>query len=62
MTRQRRSFDPSCKLEVVRMIKEQGLSISHVSQTMDIGMTAIRRAGWSSTRLSNKASQELASR
>jgi transposase len=43
MTRQRRSFDPSFKLEVVRMIKEQGLSISHVSQTMDIGVTAIRR-------------------
>jgi transposase len=43
MTRQRRSFDPSFKLEVVRMIKAQGLSISHVSQTMDIGVTAIRR-------------------
>ena len=43
MTRQRRNFDPSFKLEVVRMIKEQGLSISHVSQTMDIGATAIRR-------------------
>jgi transposase len=25
------------------MITEQGLSISHVSQTMDIGVTAIRR-------------------
>ena len=43
MTRQRRSFDPSFKLEVIRMIKEQGLSISHVSQMMDVGMTAIRR-------------------
>ena len=43
MTRQRRSFDPSFKLEVVRMIKEQGLSVSNVSQTMDIGETAIRR-------------------
>lgn len=43
MTRQRRSFDPSLKLEVVRMIKEQGLSISNVSRTMDIGETAIRR-------------------
>jgi len=43
MTRQRRTFDPSVKLEVVRMITEQGLSISHVSQTMDIGVTAIRR-------------------
>jgi transposase len=43
MTRQRRNFDPSFKLEVVRMITEQGLSISHVSQTMDIGVTAIHR-------------------
>jgi transposase len=31
------------KLEVVRMIKEQGLSIMNVSQSMDIGVTAIRR-------------------
>ena len=43
MTRQRRNFDPSFKLEVVRMTTEQGLSISPVSQTMDIGVTAIRR-------------------
>jgi transposase len=43
MARQRRTFDTSLKLEVVRMIKEQGLSVQHVSQTMDIGSTAIRR-------------------
>jgi transposase len=43
MTKQRRTFDTSFKLEVVRMIKEQGLSVPHVSQTMDIGPTAIRR-------------------
>lgn len=43
MTRQRRQFDPSLKLEVVRMIKEQGLSVVHVSQSMSIGPTAIRR-------------------
>ena len=43
MTRQRRNFDPSLKLEVVRMIKEQGLSIQHVGETMHIGPTAIRR-------------------
>ena len=42
-TRKRKTFDPSLKLEVVRMIKEQGLSVQHVSQTMDIGPTAIRR-------------------
>ena len=43
MTRQRRKFDTSLKLEVVRMIKEQGLSVQHVSQSMSIGPTAIRR-------------------
>lgn len=43
MTRQRRAFDTSLKLEVVRMIKDQGLSVQDVSETMDIGPTAIRR-------------------
>lgn len=43
MARQRKTFDPSLKLEVVRMIKEQGLSVQNVSETMSIGPTAIRR-------------------
>ena len=43
MTRKRKTFDPSLKLEVVRMIKEQGLSIQNVSESMSIGQTAIRR-------------------
>ena len=43
MTKQRKKFDTSLKLEVVRMIKEQGLSVQHVSQSMYIGQTAIRR-------------------
>jgi transposase len=43
MTRQRRSFDPGFKLEVVKMIKEQGLSAQHVSESMSIGTSAIRR-------------------
>jgi transposase len=43
MTKQRRHFDISLKLEVVRMIKEQGLSTTQVSHSMDIGETAIRR-------------------
>lgn len=41
--RKRQTFDPSLKLEVVRMIKEQGLSVQHVSESMSIGQTAIRR-------------------
>ena len=43
MTEPRRNFDPSFKLEVVKMIKEQGLSIGHVCQSMSIGRTAVRR-------------------
>ena len=43
MTRQRRNFDPSFNLEVVKMIKEQGLSVQHVCQSMGIGPTAVRR-------------------
>ena len=43
MTKQRKKFDTSLKLEVVRMIKEQGLSVQHVSESMSIGQTAIRR-------------------
>lgn len=42
-TKQRRVFDTSLKLEVVRMIKEQGQSVQNVSETMSIGQTAIRR-------------------
>ena len=43
MTRQRRSFDPGFKLELVKMIQEQGLSVGHVSESMSIGTSAIRR-------------------
>ncbi|MDY7573894.1 IS3 family transposase [Actimicrobium sp. CCI2.3] len=39
----KKHFDIELKLEVVRMIKDQGLSISNVSKTMDVGPTAIRR-------------------
>ena len=43
MAKQRKTFDTSLKLEVVRMIKAQGLSVQNVSETMSIGQTAIRR-------------------
>ena len=39
-TRKRRTFEPSLKLEVVRLINEQG---QNVSESMGIGQTAIRR-------------------
>jgi transposase len=45
MTKQqkRRAFDTSFKLQVVQMIKQQGLSISHVCKDMQLGETAVRR-------------------
>lgn len=43
MTRRRRQFDASFKLEVVRMVRDQGLSISEVSRSMDLVETAVRR-------------------
>jgi transposase len=43
MKKQRRHFDISLKLEVVRMVTEQNLSVTQVSQSMGIGPTAVRR-------------------
>lgn len=43
MTRKRRSFDASFKLQVVKMVKEQGLSVSQVCRDMELGETAVRR-------------------
>lgn len=42
-SRKRRTFAPSLKLEVARMIRDQGQSIQNVSQSMSIGETVIRR-------------------
>jgi transposase len=41
MRKQRKTVDAGVKLEVVRMLKEQGLSVRHVSQSIDVGQTAI---------------------
>lgn len=43
MSRKRRDFDSSFKLQVVKMIKEQGLSVPQVCREMDLGETAVRR-------------------
>ena len=43
MKRDRRVFDASFKLEVARMVRDQGLGVSQVSQTMSVGKTALRR-------------------
>lgn len=42
-TTNRRTFDASFKLQVVQMIKQQGLSISQVCKDMQLGDTAVRR-------------------
>jgi transposase len=41
--KERRGFDAGFKLEVVRMVKDQGLSVSDVCRSMDLGETAVRR-------------------
>jgi transposase len=41
--RERRGFDAGFKLEVVRMVKDQGVSVSDVCRSMDLGETTVRR-------------------
>ncbi|GAA4027453.1 transposase [Actimicrobium antarcticum] len=43
MRKQRRNFDTSFKLEVIRMVREQGLSVKQVSDSADIGEKGLRR-------------------
>jgi transposase len=43
MTKQRRTFDPSYKLQVVRMVVDQGLTVAQVCQDQKLGETAVRR-------------------
>jgi transposase len=43
MKPKRRSFDSGFKLQVVRMIKDQGLGVSQVCADMNLGETAVRR-------------------
>lgn len=39
----RRAFDAAFKLQVVRMIREQGLSVGQVCRDMDLVESAVRR-------------------
>lgn len=41
--KQRRTFDAAFKLQVVQMIRQQGLSIGDVCRDMKLGETAVRR-------------------
>jgi transposase len=43
MNKERRVFDTTFKLEVVKLIKEQGVSVGQVCTDMSIDATAVRR-------------------
>lgn len=43
MPRKRRVFDTDFKLQVVKMINEQGLGVAQVCKDMQLGETAVRR-------------------
>lgn len=43
MKDKRRAFDAAFKLQVVQMIREQGMSVAQVCRDMDLGETAVRR-------------------
>jgi transposase len=43
MERKRRSFDAGFKLQVARMVRDQGLSVGQVCRDMGLGETAVRR-------------------
>lgn len=43
MSKKKRVFDTTFKLDVARMVRDQGMSISDVCRTSNIGATAVRR-------------------
>ena len=43
MSKQRKHYEPAFKLEVARMVVDQGLSIAQVIKDMNIGRTAVNR-------------------
>ena len=43
MNQTRRTFDTSFKLQIVQMIRDQGISVSQLCRDMNLGETAVRR-------------------
>jgi transposase len=43
MKRTRRAFDADFKLQVARMVRDQGMSVPEVCRTMSVGRTAVQR-------------------
>ena len=61
MTKQRKHYEAAFKLEVARMVVDQGMSVAQVVKDMNIGRTAVNR--WiEHSALNNKASPASASR
>lgn len=43
MSKPRRQFDAAYKLEVAKMVKDQGMGVPQVSQSLNLGETVVRR-------------------
>jgi len=43
MKKERRVFETSFKLQVAKMVKDQGIGVSQVCRDMELGETAVRR-------------------
>lgn len=43
MVKKRSTFDEGFKLQVVKMVTDQGLSVPQVCRDLDLGETAVRR-------------------
>lgn len=54
----RRSFTPEFKEEAAKLVVDQGYSVSHACQTMDVGHTALRR--WVEQLKAERGGQRLA--
>jgi transposase len=55
MEAKKRVFDAEFKLQVIQMVREQGLSVSQVCREMKLGQTAVRR--WLAQRDAEQAGQ-----
>jgi hypothetical protein len=59
-TREQKTFDPTLKLQVVRMIEDQGQSGQNVSESM-ASARPLSGAGWSNTESNRVTSPALVS-
>lgn len=43
MSEARRTFDANFKLQIVQMVRDQGVAVSQICRDMNLGETAVRR-------------------